>query len=173
MISQSVTARFVLGVLFCTACFGCGGPPGADYSKVDLVSVDGVITLDDKPLSLAVVTFESPETGTFSYGMTDVSGRYTLQFDSVKDGVTPGPKIVQISTTRRILGLNVDDEGGDGEESGEGGGETESGAPRQKDEELVPECYNKTSNLKVEVQPGATTFDFNLKSDCSTTGPSA
>ena len=58
------------------AVVGCGGSPSADYSKVDLLSVDGTVTLDGKPLANAVITFENPSEGTFAYALTDASGGY-------------------------------------------------------------------------------------------------
>jgi hypothetical protein len=111
-----------------------------------------------------VVTFENEETGTMSFARTNSSGVYTLQFDSDKDGVTPGKKRVRFSTVRTILGLR----GEEGEEVGEAS--TEGSGEQGAKQELVPECYNGKSTLTVEVTPDSTTFDFDLKSDCSTTG---
>lgn len=146
---------------------GCSTAPQMDYGKVDLVGVSGKVTLDGEPLANAVVTFESVDDGTFSYAQTNSSGAYTLQFDTVKAGITPGVKKVEVSTTRRILGLNSDDEaGGEGEE----GSESETASPQNSAVESVPECYNKQSRIQVEVTASTTTFDFDLKSDCSTTG---
>ena len=141
-----------------STCVGCSTEPTTDYSKVELVSAGGTVTLDGSPVAAAVVTFEAVDTGTFSFALTDDQGRYQLQFDSVKSGVVPWPKIVQISTTRKLLGLNTSDEIGDDADS-------ESSAV-----EKIPDCYNKNSKLKVEVQSDSRTFNFELKTDCSTTG---
>lgn len=139
---------------------GCSTKPQMDYSKASLVEVTGEITLDGKPLAYAVISFDSSD-DQFSYAMADANGEYRLQFDVDQTGCTKGPKVVQISTSRKILGLNVAD---DGEaEEGEGGEEGESNS----DVEQVPECYNKESKLKVEVTDSETTFDFALNSDCS------
>jgi hypothetical protein len=132
---------------------------------VNLVSVSGTLALDGKPLPGAVITFEDPEKGTFSFARTDSDGEYTLQFDSQMDGVIPGKKVVQVSTTRNILGLKGEEGVEEGESSSEGGE-----APKAAGE-TVPSCYNKESKLTVEVTSSTTTFDFDLKSDCSTTGP--
>ncbi len=142
---------------------GCSTTPQMDYSKVDLVNVTGTVTLDGQPLPNAVITFDSVEDGSFAFAQTDSSGRYQLQFDTVKNGVTTGKKQVQISTTRRILGLNTENEAG-GEDS------DEASAAEGPAEEAVPECYNKQTKIQVEVTSATTTFDFDLKSDCSTTG---
>lgn len=91
-----------------------------------------------------------------SYAMTDESGKYTLQFDSVMPGVKVGKKVVRISTTRKLLGLN----------STPGQGETDGDpdeAPK-KLEELVPDKYNKKSELEVEVVKGTIKYDFDLVS---------
>jgi hypothetical protein len=137
---------------------GCGGvAPVADYSKVTLLKATGTVTLDGQPLPSAVVTFEA-EDGQFSYGLTDSNGKFSLQFDSVKSGVTPGKKTVKISTTRKILGLNTTEEGGAIDEGGEG----ESAKATQPAKELVPPRYNKKSELSVEVSPAKTHFEFPL-----------
>lgn len=138
---------------------GCGAPE-MDYSQVDLVSAGGTVTLDGQPLPGAVVTFENAE-GQFSYGLTDDSGYYELQFDSVKEGVTTGPKTVRISTTRKILGLNADDtEGG---EVGEASEEGETASPAAAVEK-VPAKYNKNSELKADVTSGQSEYNFDLTS---------
>ncbi len=137
---------------------GCGGvAPAPNYSKLTLLSVSGSVTLDGQPLPNAVVTFDA-EDGQFSYGLTNSNGKFSLQLDSVKSGVTPGKKTVRISTTRKILGLNTQEEGG-GEESGDEGESSKANTPAK---ELVPTRYNKKSELSIEVSSGKTTFDFSL-----------
>ncbi|MEN9554035.1 MAG: hypothetical protein RLZZ232_321 [Planctomycetota bacterium] len=143
---------------------GCSATNSIDYGKVSLVDVSGTVTLDGQPLAAAVITFEDPSTGNFSFARTDASGQYTLQFDSEKDGVTPGRKVVRLSTTRSILGLR----GEEGEETGESPSEGSAKSAERK-QELVPDCYNTTSKLNVEITTESGTVDFDLKSDCSTT----
>jgi len=153
---------------------GCSPTNEIDYSQVNLVSVGGNVMLDGKPLAAAVITFEDPDTGTFSFARTDSSGDYTLQFDSQENGVIPGKKVVEISTVRNVLGLA----GEDGEEegkppSGEGESSSEEGdepIAQPGKSEAVPACYNQESKLTVEVTTSTRTFNFDLKSDCSTTG---
>lgn len=139
---------------------GCDTRPKTNYDLVDLINGHGTITLDGEPLADAVITMEAKD-GQYSYAMTDGSGQYTLQFDTVKKGVTPGKKIVRISTTRKILGLNVDEEEGDGDVEGEGGGE---GKKKLKIVEQVPAKYNKQSELTTEVTSDKTQYDFDLSS---------
>ena len=151
--------------LLATFLFGCGVAPQTDYGKLGLVDVTGVVTLDGSALPYAVVTFENPETGQFSYGQTNDSGHYQMQLDSEMAGVVPGEKLVRISTTKKVLGLNTAEEGGSsegGEEEGEGDAEPSTDA---RTHELVPARYNKESELKVTVSDSEKTFDFELKSE--------
>jgi hypothetical protein len=137
---------------------GCNNGPRSHYETLNLVDVSGRVTIDGQPLANAVITFDNPTDGTFSYGATDLDGRYTLQLDSEKSGVTPGEKIVRISTTRRILGLNTDS-------SGEGATEGDDpDGPKKRRHEEVPEAYNRESNLRVSVEPGNAQHNFDLKS---------
>lgn len=149
---------FLFVVLVATA--GCGGPV-ADYSMVDLVNGQGVVTLDGQPLAGAVVTFEDPTDGTFSYALTDADGKYVLQFDSEMQGVKTGKKVVRISTTRKILGLNS--KPGQGPE-GEDGTAPKGSAAKAPGGELVPDRYNKNSELTADVVQGTTQYDFTLQS---------
>ena len=155
--------RTIFGISLAACCLlwssGCGIAPAPNYGKVSLLSVSGSVTLDGKPLPDAVVTFDSAD-GQFSFGQTDSSGRFSLRFDSVKTGATPGTKTVRISTTRKILGLNTKDEEGGEEGSSEGAAATATARPT----ELVPDRYNKKSELSVEVSPDKTHFDFPLVS---------
>ncbi|MEK6257794.1 MAG: carboxypeptidase-like regulatory domain-containing protein [Planctomycetota bacterium] len=151
---------FPIALFSVAALLGCSGAPRANYGRLNLVDAYGTVTLDGKPLPNAVVTFDA-EDGQFSYGLTDSRGRYKLQIDSVKSGVTPGRKTVRISTSRKILGLNSSEE-----ESGGGEGASESGRAK----ELVPDKYYKKSELTAEVSASNTTFNFELKSSSASGG---
>lgn len=142
--------RFGSLLLLLVCCAGCETSPRANYERLNLINAGGTVTLDGNPLPQAVVSFDDPTDSTFSYGLTDANGRYRLQFDSEMKGVKPGGKVVRISTTRKILGLNSGEEG----ESDESGRSTEQ----------VPEKYNKKSQLTVDVTPAKSTYDFDLKS---------
>lgn len=136
------------GVLLLVTSIGCNTSPQTDYSQINLQDVTGTITLDGQPLANAVVTFHDEADGTFSYGLTDSAGAYRLQFDSQKEGCKPGKKRVEVSTTRKILGLNSTEEGGD----------PDAKRPAEK----IPERFNKKSELIVEVSPTARQHDFQL-----------
>ena len=111
-------SRFGLIALSLVSLCGCGSGTKARYDTVELVTASGRVTLDGEPLAQAVVSFEDPTNGSFSFGLTDPSGYYKLQLDSVKAGVTVGKKAVRISTTRKILGLNSAEEAGESNSEG-------------------------------------------------------
>ncbi len=153
-------SRFFFGALLLAAvAAGCDQSPRMNYGAANLVQARGTVKLDGQPLPNAVVTFEAPQNGTQSYAMTNSAGQYRLQFDSKMPGVTPGEKLVKISTTRKLLGLN----------QSEGGGETdpETEPKADRSSELVPEQYNRKSKLIVEVTPSRTVYDFDLTSNAN------
>jgi hypothetical protein len=129
---------------------GCNYTPDADYSDLDLATVTGKVTLDGKNLAGARVIFEATDT-TYSYGVTDDSGSYSLMFDSRMAGVLPGAKIVRITMGGAL-----------GETEAEDGLE-EDAEPSAADI-TIPEKYNSKSELTRVVQSGSQTFDFELKS---------
>lgn len=145
------------GVILMATFIGCGMKPSANYQMLNLVQVTGRVTLDGQPLAKAVVTFDDSD-GTFSFGMTDSAGYYSLKLDSVAKGCKPGAKVVRISTARKILGLNSAEEGG--ERGGEG--DEKSSEPAK---ERLPVKYHKKSELRAEVSSSHRKFDFDLKSD--------
>jgi hypothetical protein len=151
--SKSACSALLLTVVVVA---GCDATPRMNYEAANLIQARGTVKLDGQPLPNAVVTFESPQNGTQSYGMTDTSGSYRLQFDSRMTGVTPGQKLVKISTTRKILGLN----------QSEGGGETDPANEPKADrsQEVVPPEYNRKSQVIVDVVPSRQVYDFDLKS---------
>lgn len=128
---------------------GCNDSIDADYSDLDLAKVTGTVTLDGKKLAGARVIFEASDT-TYSYGITDDSGSYSLMFDSIKAGVLPGEKIVRITMGGMV------NEGEDEDEL--------DGAERSLTGITIPEKYNRESELTRVVESGSQTFDFDLKS---------
>ncbi len=144
----------VYSIIIILALFGpgCDSKPKANYGRLNLINAGGTITFDGQPLPDAIVSFDDPEDDTFAYGKTDSSGRFRLQIDSEMKGVKPGAKVVRISTSRKILGLNTDDDSDT---------PNKAAAPSER----VPEKYNKKSRLFVEVVPSKTNYDFELKSN--------
>lgn len=121
-------------LLFTAILAGCGG-------NSDLGYVTGTITLDDKPLPNAFVTFISKSGGTTSFGRTDQNGEYEMMFSDDEMGSWIGTNRVEIST-------------GDVSATMTGGGA----------KELVPAAYNRNSTLEVEVVGGNNVHDFKLDS---------
>lgn len=122
---------------------GCSTAPRMDYAKAGLVQVGGVVTFGGAPLANALVIFENPENGTFSFGRTDSAGRYSLMFDSVQPGVTKGRKTVRIRTSGSF-------------------GEGDPDARPAGGKELLPASYHADSKLVVEVSGPADDVNFDL-----------
>jgi hypothetical protein len=127
---KSFTPAAVLGLL-CFALAGCGSGLG---------SVEGTVTLDDKPVQGVEVTFEpvGDEGGTAT-GYTDEKGHYALHYPGRQEGAPPGEYTV------RLAGAEVLD--GD--------------APPLR----IPARYNSESDLKRTVESGTNTFNFALTSN--------
>lgn len=89
-----------LAIFFIAGC-SAGTVGGPDLSK--LVPVSGIVTLDDKPLADALVTFDPRTAAGFhgAVGRTDQSGKYELETDAgngkTKKGVIPGSYNVTLS----------------------------------------------------------------------------
>jgi hypothetical protein len=124
-------AAVVFAILFA----GCGRGTAP-------ASVEGVVTLDGKPLAGATVLFR-PSLGRPSAGTTDAAGRYRLRYTSEREGAVPGEHVVSIS----MLG---EDSGGDDVASGRA--------------EPIPARYNTQTELKATVNTSSTTVDFGLQS---------
>jgi len=84
--------NLLLGSLLVLACAGCG------TSGPTLCEVEGVVTLDDKPVPDAELTFipQNVPTTMVSYGRTDDNGRYKLAFTATKTGAIPATHHVRI-----------------------------------------------------------------------------
>lgn len=94
--------------------------------------------MNGEPLPDAIVSFYPQEVGNPSMGKTDSTGRYVLRFTSDKSGALQGSYVVRIAARKDI--------------------ESERRARRP----VVPAKYNKESILRVDVQGGKNTFDFDL-----------
>lgn len=126
------TARLLTCSLLAFA-FGCGGNP-------NLGKVSGVITLDGQPLPDAAITFTPASGGSTSFGKTDSSGAYHMQYSESEAGAWIGSNKVEIRTGD-VLPDN-------------------SGVIPEK----VPNVYNSRSTLTADVKSGSNTFDWQLDS---------
>lgn len=145
--------KALLFIVIILSASGCNDSIDADYSDLDLAKVTGTVTLDGKKLAGARVIFEASDT-TYSYGITDDSGSYSLMFDSIKAGVLPGEKIVRITMGGMVNEGEAEDEDED----------ELDGAERSSTGITIPEKYNRESELTRVVESGSQTFDFDLNS---------
>lgn len=137
---HSISSLAGLATIVLCLSVGCSksGGPGLGY-------VEGVITLDDKPLDGAEVSFE-PEGGRPSIAFTDNEGHYVLMFTGSQEGAVIGKHTVRILSARGASG-------GEGDE------------PKVESRpELLPARYNVDSELTVEVKSGSNQCDFDLTS---------
>lgn len=134
-----------LALAFC----GCTGKTDGP----NMGAVSGVVTLDSKPVSGAVVTFipqveAGMQSGSTSIGITDEQGRYELQYSNAEEGAVVGKHLVRISTFR------------DAEED-------ENGKLLPGQPETIPAQYNRDASGNQEmikdVKAGKNEIDFALK----------
>lgn len=173
-VSGRSAIRFALFTIPLILTAGCSTRPQADYSKLGLVEVAGVISLDGQPVPQAAIFFYQ-DNGSYSYGITDQSGHYVAMFNSEKSGVIPGLKQIEISTVHSPIpgGLSGGREGGEADSEDAVAEEEDPDLPAKQNRkgERIPACYNAQGMLKVNVDKSDRSLDFDLKSDCSTTGP--
>jgi len=134
---RRLTAIFVVCLGVAALATGCNreGLP-------KLAPVSGIVTLDDQPVSDALVTFDGSKAGEPpSQARTDASGKYELFYSRGHKGATIGEHVVHISSYS---------------ESGEDD-------TRQVHKETIPSRYNVKSELKADVKRGANKLDFPLK----------
>jgi hypothetical protein len=117
---------------------GCGG------GRSDLGRVSGMVTLDGQPLPNATVVFQPDAAGPASYGLTDSRGLYTMMYDHSTRGAVIGTHTVRITTFQE--------------------GDPEADPPIPAAPETLPAKYNRTSELREEIQAGNNEIDFALVS---------
>lgn len=140
MIRQMVSTICVAGLLWATA--GCSQGP-------QLVTVEGQVTLDGKPLADASVIFRPAAGGRPSIGRTDEEGRYVLQFTEGQQGALVGSHAVSITTY-----IEADEDSTDP-------------LIRSGQKETLPPTYNSQTTLRVDLDSSKTSQDFELKSQNS------
>ena len=138
----------VCGLALALLVAGCGGPQRA--------TVEGVVTLDGKPLADVEVQFiPEPERGrgaTPASAYTDGAGRYRIEA-----GVFVGPNRVCVNDAKLMM-----PGGGTDPNDGTPGAIPKTGARRSR----VPPIYSdatQTSYRNVAVRPGVQAVDLALK----------
>jgi hypothetical protein len=101
----------------------------------NLATVSGTVTLDGEPLEEVRVQFQPLDRKRPSSAVTDVHGRYSLQYTFEKMGAEIGRHVVSIAS------------------------EDAAGNPR------VPAKYNLKSTLEKEVVAGHNEINFDLTTD--------
>ncbi|WP_417390529.1 carboxypeptidase regulatory-like domain-containing protein [Gimesia sp.] len=163
-------------VTITACCLGCTG--GSD---VDLGTVSGIVTMDGKPLSSAIVIFV-PEKGNPSSGRTDADGKYDLIYLGNTRGAILGSHKVKI-TSREPDELDQEIDGDtdfanvDLSETFEiasppveSDGDVTKRRPvttskEKGKKEPIPARYNSQTELLKKVTAGENTIDFDLKSE--------
>lgn len=128
--------RFVMLVVL-TAMAGCF----SDKPDLDFGDVHGKVMLQGQPLANATVRFQ-PEVGRPSYGRTNDSGEYSLNFMGHPWGAMVGNHQVAITTEDRIEN-------------------PETGESRWQPE-ILPPRYNTRTELTAVVEPGQNEVNFTL-----------
>ncbi len=120
---------------------GCGGTSGPR-----LEAVSGTVTLNGDPVPGLKIVFVPKEQGSPSYGATDASGRYQLQFSQSRAGAQRGLHHVLIENREP----ETDDRG-----------VPISMTPTVR----IPEKFGRPGQLSADVSAGRNRFDFELESE--------
>lgn len=131
--SRHCRASDALAVLLLAAAAGCGAEKGPQIGQVE-----GVVTLDGKPLANAAIIFK-PVHGRESNAVTDSQGHYSLSYKPDTTGAIVGNHRVSISTKSEF-----------------------------QPKELVPTHYHHEDVPAVTVEPGDNSINFELKSSATT-----
>lgn len=124
------------------AATGCSPPEHAP--------VTGVVTINNRPVEGAVVTFSPKAGGRPAYGRTGPNGVYELEYTSGVKGAKLGVNQVYVTT---YVPATRDDNNR----------VVEPGSP-----ERIPPEYNENPNVTVEVKAGENRFDFKIQSSQET-----
>jgi hypothetical protein len=113
---------------------------GCAESGPEVEPVRGRVTLDGRPLASADVVFQPDDMKRPGIGLTDADGRYELIYSKGTPGARVGQHTVRISFNPNLV----------------------------KNPPTIPDQYNTTSELRVEVKAGEeNVFDFALMSDAT------
>ncbi len=153
---MNITAKVLCSALVMT-CLGCGS--SANVPKwPDPIKAKGTVTLDDKPLNGATISFNPIDTtvGTGGIGTTDDSGKYEvltrMPDGKSRYGLIPGKYRISFSRMVRPDGTPWRPD------VSRPGGPMNSGA-----RDVMPPEFSIASKLTVEVAEGKSEYDFNLK----------
>ena len=149
---MSIVSRCV-PLLIAATLAGCGG------SDLELAEVQGVVTLDGKPLPNAVLTFTPKEEGPSGVGKTNAEGEYQLM-TATKLGAVPGEHTVSIIAVPEPAPVDPSAGHGHGDGSGRTGSSSNFKPPPVP---KIPARYNAQTELTETVESGSNTIDFALE----------
>ncbi len=141
---------------------GCSTTSQPNYADLGLIDVQGTLTLDGTPLSGVEIRFETPDEGIYSYGVTDASGVFRLNFDSRTIGIIPGKKRVIVVAESKLEGDRAESH-----EETEVASEASESAPTSR----IPDCYGRDSQKFIDLRADMRSIEIQLKSDCSDLKP--
>jgi len=142
--------RFFVAIALCALVVsGCGGVE----SEVEppLEPVTGTVTLDGEPAAGVAVTFAPGEgtSGNGASGMTDASGKFTLNYRTGSPGIPAGEYVALFSKLTQEDGSPIPE------------GQTAADVMAR---DQIPERYRSTDNrqMRASVPAGGKSFDFKL-----------
>jgi hypothetical protein len=130
-------------------------------SNVKVIPVEGVVTLDGKPLPGATVSFMPVEAGRSATGQTDADGNFRLTTFRTEDGALPGEYKVIVVVSEAYEGLSKDPQEWSLEEKKKArmtmtpGGKKQAAEKKRKTPLALPAIYSdvKQTPLKELVPP--------------------
>ena len=128
-------AVYTLGLFVCAVLTGCGDGKS---------NVTGTVTFDGQPVKSGSITFVKSEGGQVREGAVIKDG-------SFETSVPPGKYKIEI-TAQKVTSTRTQ-KGFDGKDE-----------VIELTAEMIPEWYNKKTELTEEIKSGATTLKFDLKS---------
>ncbi len=131
MINRLIAISLVSCVLMC----GCNDGPA-------VAPVTGLVTQNGEPLVGAMIEFQ-PDSGAPSYGYTDETGHYEIQYQVDQMGALLGHHYVSVTTAGEKTDPKTD---------------TTVNVP-----ESVPRKYNDPTELEFQVEPGKNVFDIAIE----------
>lgn len=132
---KQTPTRFVAIALLGLGLTGCG------QSGPKLADVEGVVTLDGKPLEGVMLEYQPQGgKGSPSVGYTDKNGKYRLRFSRERWGAVPGTHVIRIDH------------------------DWEPGNDQPKPAFKIPPRFNKQSDIRRDLQAGLNTVSFELES---------
>jgi hypothetical protein len=140
---MTIRSAFVGFVAF--ALLGCGGGGGASH-KDKRFPLSGKVTLDGTPVDGGTITFQVQGENQRPAGGRILNGEYSVPEDS---GANEGTYRVEIRLPKPTGKQRKDED---------------TGEMVDIVQEAIPKKYNDASELKAEVGPGKTEFNFDLQS---------